>query len=126
MPAPRTLEQTLPDQVRILLIEDEQICAEMVKAYLAQIKWASPRVDTATTLRQALARLTLEQFDLVITDLGLPDSEGIATLEAVAFACDRLIIVLTANDDPGLRDRAIAHGAYDLMQKGRLSEVALE
>jgi diguanylate cyclase (GGDEF)-like protein/PAS domain S-box-containing protein len=117
---------TLPDPVRILLIEDEAPCAERLTASLARVEWAAPRVDTAGTLREALARLTLEKFDLVITDLDLPDSTGLATLDAVASACDRLIIVLNAGDDAGLRDRAIAHGAFDLMQKDRTDEAALE
>ncbi|HEX6265900.1 MAG TPA: EAL domain-containing protein, partial [Burkholderiales bacterium] len=72
------------------------------------------------------ARLTLEHFDLVIVDLNLPDSTGIATLQAVARACDRLIIVLTARQDPGLREEALERGAYELMQKGSLTEAALE
>src|SRR2546425_3747884 len=94
MPAPRPLEQTLPDQVRILLIEDEPLCARIVTTFLEGIKWASPRVDVAMRLREGLARLTLEKFDLVIIDLNLPDSTGLATLDAVARACDRLIIVV--------------------------------
>jgi diguanylate cyclase (GGDEF)-like protein/PAS domain S-box-containing protein len=126
MPAPRAAEQPVPDQVRILLIEDEEICAGIVTAYLAGIKWATPHVEHAPTLRQALARLTLERFDLVITDLNLPDSTGLATLESVARVCNRLIIVVTGEDSPTLRDDAIARGAYDLMQKRALSASALE
>jgi diguanylate cyclase (GGDEF)-like protein/PAS domain S-box-containing protein len=126
MQAVRLLEKPLLDQVRILIIEDEEECAELITASLARIKWAAPRVDIAASLRQGLARLTLEKFDLVITDLNLPDSKGLATLETVARVYDRLIIVLTATDEPRLRDMAIAHGAYDLMRKDSVSEAALE
>jgi len=126
MPALRIAERPSREPVRILLIEDEQVCVEIAKAHLARISWAAPMVEAVGTLREALARLTLEQFDLVITDLNLPDSRGLATLEAVAAACDRLIIVLTSEDDPELRDRALSSGAYDLLQKGRLSEAAVE
>ena len=112
--------------VRILLIEDEPIGAQTVALFLEPIRWASASLETATTLREALARLRLEQFDLVISDLNLPDSEGLATLQAVARACDRLIIVVTANDDPGLREQALEHGAYDVLHKGRLTQAALE
>jgi len=126
MASPRVAEQPLPNQVRILLIEDEPLCAQIATSFLTRIKWAAPIVETVTTLREALARLTLEHFDLVICDLNLPDSEGIATLQAVARACDRLIIVLTANDEPGLRELALECGAYDLMNKGRLTAAALD
>src|SRR5688500_14786389 len=126
MVLPHSAEQPLPKQVRILLLEDDQICAGVVTTFLAHIRWAAPAVQTVGTLREALARLTLEQFDLVICDLNVPDSSGIATLQAVARACDRLIIVLTANDEPELREEALERGAYDLMRKGSLTQAALE
>ena len=126
MALPQPAELPLPDPVRILLIEDDPDSANLVAAQLACIQWASPTVETVATLREALARLTLERFDLVISDLNLPDSEGLATLQAVARACDRLIIVVTANDDPGLREQARELGAYDLLHKGRLTQAALE
>jgi diguanylate cyclase (GGDEF)-like protein len=125
-PAEQPASQPASPAVRILLIEDEQIGAQTVALFLEPIRWASASLETATTLREALARLRLEQFDLVISDLNLPDSEGLATLQAVARACDRLIIVVTANDDPGLREQALEHGAYDVLHKGRLTQAALE
>jgi diguanylate cyclase (GGDEF)-like protein/PAS domain S-box-containing protein len=115
-----------PAPVRILLIEDDESSAALVAALLGCVRWASPSVETVGTLREALARLTLERFDLVISDLNLPDSEGLATLQAVARACDRLIIVVTANDDPALREQALECGAYDLLHKGRLTQATLE
>ncbi|HEX6265777.1 MAG TPA: response regulator, partial [Burkholderiales bacterium] len=126
MALPRPADLPEPKPVRILLIEDEQSCADIVTAYLGRIEWACPEVEAVGTLREALARLTLEHFDIVIIDLNLPDSTGIATLQAVARTCDRLIIVLTARHDPGLREEALEHGAYELMQKESLSEAALE
>src|SRR2546426_2111688 len=119
-------EQNRTDPVRIVLIEDDELCAQIVAASLSHIRWASPRIDIAGSLREALARLTLEKFDLVIADLGLPDSNGLATLDAVATAFDRLIIVYTSNNDSSLRDRAIARGAYDLLRKGTVDVTALE
>ena len=126
MSLPRAAEQPLPKPLRILLIEDERLCAEIVMACLAPIRWAPLAIEAVSTLREALARLTLEQFDLVICDLNLPDSAGLATLQAVARACDRLIIVITANEEPGLRAEALERGAYDLLHKGKLTAPALE
>jgi diguanylate cyclase (GGDEF)-like protein len=126
MALPQPAEQQLPDPVRILLIEDDPDSADLVASQLACIEWACPMVETAATLREALARLTLERFDLVISDLNLPDSEGLATLRAVARACDRLIIVVTANDEPGLREQARELGAYDLLHKSRFTQAGLE
>jgi diguanylate cyclase (GGDEF)-like protein len=126
MPAARPIKQNTPDPVRILLIEAEHECAERVIRALERIEWAYARIDTAASLRQALARLKLEKFDLVITGLELPDCGGLATLDEVGQAFDRLIIVLTADEDPALRERVIAHGAFDVLQNGKVSEAALE
>ena len=126
MSLPRAAEQPLPKPLRILLIEDERLCVEIVMACLAPIQWAPLAIEAVSTLREALARLTLEQFDLVICDLNLPDSAGLATLQAVARACDRLIIVITANEEPGLRAEALERGAYDLLHKGKLTAPALD
>ena len=98
MPAALQLKRSIPDPVRILLIEGDQACAERVVGALGRIEWAYARIDVAASLRQALARLKLETFDLIITCLDLPDSEGLATLEQVASAFDR-----RHRDDAGIR-----------------------
>ncbi len=126
MALPQPAPQPAANPVRILLIEDEPISAQIVAAFLAPMRWARATLETAATLREALARLRLEQFDLVITDLDLPDSRGIATLQAVTRACDRLIIVLTGNEEQGIREQALECGAYELLRKGGLTGAALE
>jgi diguanylate cyclase (GGDEF)-like protein len=126
MALPQPADQPASHAVRILLIEDEPISAEIVAAFVSPIRWARATVETAGSLREALARLRLERFDLVITDLDLPDSRGLATLQAVTRACDRLVIVLTGSEEPGLREQAVECGAYELLRKGGLTAAALE
>jgi diguanylate cyclase (GGDEF)-like protein len=125
-PVPHTAAPLATHAVRILLIEDEPISAQIVAAFLEPIRWVRASVETAGTLREALARLKLEQFDLVVTDLDLPDSHGLATLHAVSRVCDRLVIVLTGNEEPGLREQALEAGAYELLRKGGLTGAGLE
>jgi diguanylate cyclase (GGDEF)-like protein len=124
MPAALPIRKNIPDPVRILLIEGERGCAERVIGALERIDWAYARIDTAASLRQALARLKLEKFDLLITELDLPDSGGLATLDELAGAFDRLIVVLSADESRALRDRAVSHGAFDLLSKEKVCEAA--
>jgi diguanylate cyclase (GGDEF)-like protein/PAS domain S-box-containing protein len=112
--------------VRILLVEDDPICAGLVRMFLEQPAWAAISLEWVETLAAALARLRNEIFELVILDLNLPDSRGLATLDGVISAGDRLIIVLTGSEDPGLREASIRGGAYDLLHKNQLEPVALE
>ncbi len=73
----------------------------------------------------ALDRIVNSAFDLIMADLNLPDSKGLETLDRLTHATDRLIIVLTSEDDPQLREAAIARGAYDFLPKNQLSRGAL-
>jgi diguanylate cyclase (GGDEF)-like protein len=123
MPAALPIRKNIPDPVRILLVEGGGPgCAERVIGALDSIDWAYARIDTAASLRQALARLKLEKFDLIITELELPDSGGLATLDQLAAAFDRLIVVLSADEGRALRDRVVSHGAFDLLSKEKVCE----
>src|SRR5712664_1519393 len=112
--------------VRILLLEDDEAFAGLVRANLERAHWADLSIEHTATLRDALARLEGGGFDLVITDLNLPDSKGLETLESLMRATDRLILVLSGERDEGLREAAIDLGAYDLMSKDLLDRAELE
>jgi diguanylate cyclase (GGDEF)-like protein/PAS domain S-box-containing protein len=118
-------ELNRPECVRVLLLEDERTCAEIVGENLRRIAGASSQLDTVGTLAEALARLHRGAFDLIIADLNLPDSRGLETLGALTRATDRLIIVLTGDDDPSLQQGAMALGAYDFVHKRQLASGAL-
>ncbi len=118
-------ELNRPESVRVLLLEDERPCAEIVGENLRRIAGASSQLDTVGTLAEALARLNRGAFDLIIADLNLPDSRGLETLGALTRATDRLIIVLTGDDDPSLQQGAMALGAYDFVHKRQLASGAL-
>jgi diguanylate cyclase (GGDEF)-like protein/PAS domain S-box-containing protein len=111
--------------VRILLLEDDVIFAGLVELKLAQVEWGEVVLEHVETLAGALAALERANFDLIISDLNLPDSGGLDTVQALVRATDRLIIVLTGDSEPLLREAAIARGAYDLLSKDRVDRVEL-
>jgi diguanylate cyclase (GGDEF)-like protein/PAS domain S-box-containing protein len=102
--------------VRLLLIEDDPDFAALVRRCVAGVS-GRPAMQAAHTLAEALEALRSGSFDLVLADLGLPDSSGIDTLQRITSATTCPIIVLTANDDPGLRDVALGVGAYEFLHK---------
>ena len=65
----------------ILLIDDEQIVHESVRRILES---AGYRVDGAFRVAEALDRLRWQSYDLVLTDLMMPDDSGMKAVEAVA------------------------------------------
>lgn len=114
----RRHDAALAPMLRVLLIEDDPFCSELVRAQLG-----SAALQCVGSLGEGLARLAAEPFDVVITDLGLPDSAGLATLEAVKAATGRPVIVLSGND--AARAAALERGAYAFLPKDRMPADAL-
>ena len=73
----------------------------------------------ARRLSDALDRLQGERFDAVILDLGLPDSQGLETLDRARARVGRQtpIVVLTGNQDEEVGVRALQRGAEDYLVK---------
>jgi PAS domain S-box-containing protein len=112
----------MPDAVLALLIEDNDGDARLIRERLAER--ADTRVDLQRVkhLRDGLARLAANAYDVVLADLSLPDSQGFATFERVYEAArDEPIVVLTGLDDEEIALRAMRRGAQDYLVKGRLN-----
>ena len=102
--------------VSVLLLEDDPDFAALVRRCVAGLS-GQPALVAAQTLGEAIVALRNKAFDLVLADLWLPDSSGLDTLARITSATTCPIIVLTASDDPGMRDAALAAGAYEFVQK---------
>ncbi|MBI3445191.1 MAG: response regulator [Magnetospirillum sp.] len=107
--------------IRVLLLEDDLADAKLVGQMLRRVKTTPFEVTVVGRLAQALERLSApaEEYDVVLADLGLPDSAGIATLDALTKAAPRLpVVVLTGNDDDAVALEALKRGAQDYLVKG--------
>ncbi len=101
--------------MRILLIEDDPLIGEAIRAGLAQNGWSAEWVRDAA---RASGALVDHGFNAVVLDLGLPDRDGLDWLRAFRQAGERLpVIVASARD--GLADRlaALDIGADDFLVK---------
>lgn len=105
----------------ILLVEDDAAylrLAELMLADAARIAEADYRVVTAMRLSAGLARLGQGGVDLVLLDLSLPDSQGIATVHDIrAEAPDVPIVVVTSTADERLAAQSLQSGAQDYLIK---------
>ena len=110
--------------VNILLLEDVVLTAEVVKGYLAAVS-PKAQVKWVQTLAAALKELDAGSFDLVLSDLNLPDSTGMDTLDRVLAGTDGLVVVLTSEDESASHNAALDRGAYDFLHKSRLSKATL-
>ncbi|MGE5517392.1 MAG: response regulator [Bacteroidota bacterium] len=109
----------MSDTIRVLLLEDDPADARLVERMLRRITAPTFAVEIAGRLHQATQRLAQGDIDVVLADLSLPDSAGLATLTALtAAAPDLPVVVLTGNDDDSQAIEALKHGAQDYLVKG--------
>ncbi|MDX1579760.1 MAG: PAS domain S-box protein, partial [Gemmatimonadota bacterium] len=113
--------------VRILLVEDNPGDARLLRAHLSSSDLEAV-LDAAGTLAEAIDAADAVAYDVVFLDLGLPDSQGVETVEALRGAAGRdvPIIVLTGLDDVAVGRRAIRAGAAEFLVKDEITERAVE
>jgi two-component system cell cycle response regulator len=106
--------------IRTLLIEDN---FEYAQRLCLQIDHAKPgcfEFSRAGTLKDAMDCLNGEDFDIVLLDLTLPDSQGVATFIEIQKRAPNLpLVVLTSLDDLSLSVRLVQEGAQDCLVKGQ-------
>jgi PAS domain S-box-containing protein len=108
--------------IKVLLIEDNPADVLFLKESLRDDLLADFQVTVADHLKQGLAKLENENFDVLLLDLGLPDSQGIATFKiAHAEFPDMPVIVLSGMTDEVLALQAVQTGAQDYLVKGETS-----
>lgn len=113
--------------IHVLLVEDQPAEAELVRDYLNRDNDVTFRVEHVQKLSQALDRLKRKTFDLVLLDLGLPDSVGYSTFERVnETIADTPLIVLTNMDDEDLAVQAVREGAQDYLVKRQINATLLQ
>lgn len=102
----------------VLVVDDSKVMREMVVACLRGLPEA--RFTQAASGLEAIERLSLAPFHLVILDLNMPDISGIEVLEFVRSQ-DKLkslpIIVVTTRGDEASKASALAAGATLFMTK---------
>ena len=111
--------------ISILVIEDDPGDLGLIRtnvrlAGLRSMGQEDP-VIWASTLADGMAAAAVSKPDVVLLDLSLPDSSGIATVEAMRASAPAVpIIVLTGQDDHQLAEAALHAGAQDYLAKGQL------
>lgn len=113
-------------KIHILLIEDNETDAILVQSDLQYAMGDQVTVTHVERLSSALELIHKESFDLILSDLTLPDSDGITTInELRKHAASIPIAVLSFRDDEKLAIKAIKAGAQDYLVKGSLTEGVL-
>jgi DNA-binding response OmpR family regulator len=101
--------------MRLLLVEDDNLLGDGIKAALMQEGYA---VDWLTDGSAAETALKVEEYDIVVLDLGLPKRSGIEVLNSLrGDNKDLPVLILTARDTVQDRVSGLDSGADDYMIK---------
>jgi PAS domain S-box-containing protein len=113
--------------IKLLLIEDNPDDARLIIRKLersANTRFAITRVKN---LHDGLEYLARHETDLVLSDLGLPDSHGLDTVTKILLEAPNVpLVVLSGFDDEAIAIRAVKSGAQDYLVKGHLEGPQIE
>lgn len=109
-------------RLNIMLVEDNPGDVRLIQMMLREQGDSYFELEHASSLTQGLRRLDHGGFDLILLDLGLPESQGLDTLRAVMIKAPSLpIVVLTGLDDETMGLQALQIGAQDYLSKGQIT-----
>lgn len=116
------MRQALEPEVglQVALVEDNPDDGLLLLGLLELATGARVQLRQAFTLAEAQAMLAAWKPDVVLLDLGLPDSTGLSSLDRLLRAHPDLpVVVLTGDARPELAMEAVRAGAQDFLVKGR-------
>lgn len=112
-----TMNSTVPQRT-VLLVEDNPGDAHLFRVHLMDSPGHPFEILHVTTLAQAIGRIVQGSIDLILLDLSLPDSKGLATFRAANLAAPEVpIIVLSGLEDEELAIQTVHEGAQDYLSK---------
>jgi PleD family two-component response regulator len=107
--------------IHVLLIEDNPTDVLLVRQACAAVPLIPCVFTHVERLSEGLKCLSEARFDVILLDLGLPDSQGLETLAKVkALASAVPILILSGLDDESLSLQAVRAGAQDYLSKAHI------
>lgn len=114
------------NQLNVLLIEDSPSDAILVREALQAAPHTSFQVETVDRLAAAFAWLPHNPCDVILLDLGLPDSQGLASFTRLKEqTLDTPIIILSGHTDETIAFQAVQAGAQDYLTKAETNSALL-
>lgn len=116
-------EKSITDRphIKVLIIEDNEEHAELIYRILSKAENIYFDTERAGLMSSGVDLLGKKNFDVILSDLGLPDSKGIETFETFhSLYPDIPVIVLTGLDNENTALGAVQNGAQDYLVKGRI------
>ncbi|GAV77629.1 Response_reg domain-containing protein/Myb_DNA-binding domain-containing protein, partial [Cephalotus follicularis] len=101
---------------RVLVVDDDITCIKILTKMLADCQY---EVTVSRRAQEALSMLREDKnrFDIVLTDLHMPDMDGLKLLEIVGLEMGLPVVMMSSDDREAVIIRGIIHGACDYLVK---------
>lgn len=108
-----------PAGLKVLVVDDDLMCLKVVSAMLKRCNY---EVNTVSNGQQALMDLrekqgSMNQYDLVLSDVYMPDMDGFKLLESIGLELEVPVIMMSSDSDTNVVLRGVTHGAVDFLIK---------
>lgn len=110
------MSQSRRQAIKVLIVEDDEEIKEIVSLAL-EINWPELKLISARLGKTGVELVAGESPDLVILDLGLPDTSGFGVLREIRAFSNVPILILTVRGDEADIVRGLEAGADDYMTK---------
>ena len=102
-------------KLNVLVVDDNDCIREVLTALLSH---KGHRCESAANGREAIEKVAQDHFDVVITDVCMPEMDGITlTRELTLRFSDLPVMIMTGQPDDSLVESAISAGARDVIGK---------
>ena len=102
---------------RILIVDDDPALLEALPETI-RTRMQDIEVDTADSGRRALTLIADIDYDAIVTDIKMPELDGLSVLEKVRqLRPDTPTLLITGHGERDLTVRALRGGAYDFIEK---------
>lgn len=109
----------MSNSIQILIIEDNYQDVLLIERYLDKTTSSKFEVAWESSLQSALIHLKERNFDVILLDLFLPDSEGFSTFNILQESVpETAIVILSGVNDVKLAINAVSQGAQYYLVKG--------
>ncbi len=106
-------------QVKILLLEDNPGDARLIVESISEADESGFSINHVTSMKDALKEAA-SHYDIILSDLSLPDSSGLDTYRTIRSQRPEVpIVILSGNLDEELAITAVREGAQDYLVKGQ-------
>ncbi|XP_044499877.1 two-component response regulator ARR2-like isoform X2 [Mangifera indica] len=105
-----------PVGLRVLVVDDDPTCLTILEKMLKTCLYEVTKCNRAE-YALSLLRKNRNGYDIVISDVHMPDMDGFKLLEQVGLEMDLPVIMMSADDSKNVVMKGVTHGACDYLIK---------